>query len=432
MSEPGLVELLQELIRFDTTNPPGNETGCVRHIQQTLEAAGIETHLAGSSPERQNLVARLPGRGEAPPLLLQGHVDVVPTANQVWSQRPFEGVLVGGEVWGRGTIDMKGGVSMMVTALLRGARTGGYPGDVVLAVVADEEAGGIHGAGWLVGNRPELFAGIRHALGEGGGFALRLGGRRFYPLMVAEKRGIPIRVTFHGGGGHASIPFRDGAMAKLGRALEALNSRRLQVHHTPATRLMLESFRDALDGPERADFEGLLDPDQADHVLDRLGPAGRRWDALLHNSFNPTLVQGGIKLNVIPSAVTLDLDCRVLPGVSAEDLVGELTQLLGPDAELEVVRQSPRMPEPQLGGYFETLREIVRERDPGAVPVPFVTTGGTDARHFAQLGIQTYGFLLYNQEGIEERMHDADERASVESLEFGLAALEEAIRRYRG
>lgn len=427
-----MISLLQELLRFDTTNPPGSETACIRHLEVVLREAGVELVLAGASPDRLNLVARLKGRGEAPPLLLQGHVDVVPTAGQAWTHPPFAGELIDGEVWGRGTIDMKGGVAMMVSALLEGARAGGYPGDVVLAVVADEEAGGGQGAGWLVANRPELFAGVRHALGEGGGFALRLGGRRFYPLMVAEKRGVPVRATFRGGGGHASIPFRDGAMAKLGDSLRLLNSRRLPLHYTGATRMMLEAFRDALSGPERADFEGLLDPERAEAVLDRLGPSGRRWDALLHNSFNPTMVQGGVKLNVIPSSVSLDLDCRVLPGVSAGELLRELSGLLGPDPELEVLRESPQMPEPALSGYFETLRDIVRESDPTGTPVPFVTTGGTDARHFARLGIQTYGFLLYNQEGIEERMHDSDERASVEALEFGRRALTEAIRRYRG
>ncbi len=412
---PSVAELTQELIRFDTTNPPGNEAECIAHLERLLRDAGLQTVMAGASDARPNLVARLAGRGEAPPLLLQGHVDVVTTAGQAWTHQPFGGEVVDGHVWGRGAIDMKGGVAMMVTATLRFLSEGGPPpGDVVIALLADEEAGGLEGAGWLAANRPDLFTGIRHALGEGGGFAWYVGGRRFYPLMVAEKRGCQTRAVFRGPGGHGSRPLRGGAMAKLGRALVALDTHRMPVHISTATRLMLEGLRDGLpDGALREQVARVLDPAQTDAALDQLGEVGWMLDPLLHNNVNATMVRGGIKINVIPSEIELDLDCRLLPGETAESF----------------------LPEPELGPFFESLGQILRDADPEGTSIPYLVSGGTDARHFAQLGIRTYGFLPHNfPDGVpyERAMHDADERVPVSALEFGTDAVHQAILRYRG
>ncbi|HEX6348394.1 MAG TPA: M20/M25/M40 family metallo-hydrolase [Candidatus Dormibacteraeota bacterium] len=434
---PSVAELTQELIRFDTTNPPGNEAACVAHLERLLRDAGLQTVVAGGSDSRPNLVARLSGRGEAPPLLLQGHVDVVTTTGQAWSHPPFAGEVVDGHVWGRGAIDMKGGVAMMVLATLRFLAEGAAPpGDVVIAVVSDEEAGGLEGAGWLAANRPELFSEIRHALGEGGGFAWYVDRRRFYPVMVAEKRGCQTRAVFRGPGGHGSRPLRGGAMARLGRALAALDTHRMPVHISTATQLMLEGLRDGLDaGPLRDAVARVLDPAQTDAALDELGEVGWMLDPLLHNNVNATMVRGGIKINVIPSEIELDLDCRLLPGETAESFLPELRAVIGTDAELTVMRQSPTMPEPELGPFFETLCGILREADPEGTPIPYLVSGGTDARHFAQLGIRTYGFLPHNfAEGVayERAMHDADERVPVSALEFGTDAVHQAIRRYRG
>jgi acetylornithine deacetylase/succinyl-diaminopimelate desuccinylase-like protein len=441
ISLPSVAQLTQDLIRFDTTNPPGNEAACAAYLERLLRDAGLETVMAGVSPQRPNLVARMSGSGEAPPLLLQGHLDVVTTANQAWSHPPFGGDLADGHVWGRGALDMKGGVAMMVLAALRFLAEGRRPpGDVVIAALADEEAGGLEGAGWLAANRPQLFSGIRHALGEGGGGALYVGGRRFYPLMVAEKRGCQTRATFRGPGGHGSRPLRGGAMARLGRALVALDSQRTPVHIGAATRLMLEGLRDGLDAGEVRELVArCLDPERTDAALDRLGELGEElgWtlDPLLHNNVNATMVRGGSKINVIPSEIELDLDCRLLPGETPEGWLGELRAVIGADAELQVVREGPSMPEPELGPFFDTLRAILREADPEATPIPYLVSGGTDARHFAPLGIRTYGFLPQNfGAGLayERTMHDADERVPVSALEFGTEAVHQALLRYRG
>ncbi len=424
-------ELLQQLIRFDTTNPPGQERACVEYIGGLLTEAGIEWKTYAARPERPNLVARLSG-GPGPGLILQGHVDVVTTINQKWSRPPFGGELVDGWIWGRGALDMKNGVAMMVSAFLRAKRESApLPGDLILVVLADEEAGGVEGAEWLTDNHPELFAGVRFTIGEGGGYSHEVAGRRFYDVMVSEKRGCQLRVTLRGPGGHGSLPLRGGAMAKLGALLTVLNARRLPVHLTTPVRLQLEAMAEALGDSDGEPYRRLLDPAQTDRVLDELGILGRNLDAALHNTVNATMVQGGLKINVIPSEVHLSLDGRLLPGSGPEDMVAEVRSLIGPEPEIEVVKLAPAQPEPDLS-RFEVLAAILRELDPEAIAVPYLVTCGTDGRHFAKLGISTYGFtpatLPADFDGWGS-IHDADERIPAAALDFGAEAIFRAVQR---
>src|SRR5918998_6630339 len=220
-------ELLQRLIRFDTTNPPGNERPCIEWIAELVRAVGVEPQIVAKDPARPSLIARLPGAGTAPPFLMQGHIDVVPAAGD-WEHPPFSGDVADGYVWGRGALDMKGGLAMMIAAFLRAAVADtSPPGDVVLCVLSDEEARGDLGARFLVEEHPALFDGVRFAIGEFGGFTLEIAGCRFYPMMVAEKQLCLVRATFHGPAGHGSLPVRGGAMGALGRFLDALDRRRL-------------------------------------------------------------------------------------------------------------------------------------------------------------------------------------------------------------
>jgi acetylornithine deacetylase/succinyl-diaminopimelate desuccinylase-like protein len=431
---PLVVELTRGLIQLDTTNPPGDEHIAVELIERLLDRAGIESARYEGAPGRPNLVARLKGRGEAPPLLLQGHVDVVTTVNQAWSHKPFGGEIIDGYLWGRGALDMKGGVAMMVSAFLQAHARGGAPGDLVLAVLADEEAGGNQGAKWLVDNHPEPFSGIRHGIGESGGVVQHLGGRRFYPIMVSEKRGCQVLATLRGPGGHGSIPAHGGAMAKLGTLLRKLDSARLPMHITPPVKLLLDGMRDALDEPWKDHMAALLDPLRADATLAELGPLGRNLDAALHNTVNATIVTGGLKVNVIPSEVQVVLDGRLLPGFGPEDMLRELRAEVGPDPELEVQLVGPAQPDIDLS-QLELFASVLREADPGCVPLPYLVTGGTDARHFARLGIRTYGFLPLNSPADfngSSTVHAADERVPVSALEFGAHCVFEAVMRYRG
>jgi acetylornithine deacetylase/succinyl-diaminopimelate desuccinylase-like protein len=358
----------------------------------------------------------------------------VTTVNQEWKHKPFGGEIVDGYLWGRGALDMKGGVAMMVSALLQAHSRGGAPGDLVLAALADEEAGGNQGAKWMVDKHPELFTRIKHAIGESGGVVQHLGGRRFYPIMVSEKRGCQVLATLRGPGGHGSIPARGGAMARLGALLTKLDSARLPVHITPPVKLLLEGMRDALDEPWRGRMAALLEPAQADAALVELGPLGRNLDAALHNTVNATIVGGGLKINVIPSEVQVQLDGRLLPGFGPEDMLQELREVVGPDPELEVQLVGPAQPPIDLS-QLELFASVLREADPGCVPLPYLVTGGTDARHFARLGIRTYGFLPLNNPpefNGSTTIHAADERVPVSALEFGAKCVFEAVMRYRG
>ena len=429
-----VVDLTRDLIQLDTTNPPGEEHLAVDLIERVLDEAGISSSRYENAPGRPNLVARLKGQGKAPPFLLQGHVDVVTTVNQEWAHKPFGGEIVDGYLWGRGALDMKGGVAMMVNALLQAKAKGGAPGDLVLAVLADEEAGGNQGAKFLVDKHPQLFAGIKHGIGESGGVVQHLGGRRFYPIMVSEKRGCQVLATLRGPGGHGSIPARGGAMSGLGALLTTLDTARLPVHITPPVRLLLEGMRDALDEPWKARMAALLDPVLADSMLSELGPLGRNLDAALHNTVNATIVSGGLKVNVIPSEVQVVLDGRLLPGFGPEDMLRELRAVVGPDPELAAQLVGPAQPEIDLS-QLELLASVLREADPGCVPLPFLVTGGTDARHFAKLGIRTYGFLPLNNPADfngSTTIHAADERVPVSALEFGAQCVFEAVMRYGG
>ena len=429
-----VVELTRDLIRLDTTNPPGQEHIAIDLIERVLDEAGISSSRYENARGRPNLVARLKGRGEAPPFLLQGHVDVVTTVNQEWQHRPFAGEIVDGYLWGRGALDMKGGVAMMVSALLDAHARGGAPGDLVLTALADEEAGGNQGAKWLVDKHPELFSGIKHAIGESGGVVQHIGGRRFYPIMVSEKRGCQVLATLRGPGGHGSIPARGGAMARVGALLTKLDTVRLPVHITPPVKLLIEGMRDALDEPWKGRMAALLDPALADSALNDLGPLGRNLDAALHNTVNATIISGGLKINVIPSEVRVQLDGRLLPGFGPEDMLRELRDVLGPDPELEVQLVGPAQHEIDLS-QLDLFASVLREADPGCIPLPYLVTGGTDARHFARLGIRTYGFLPLNNPADfngATTIHAADERVPISALEFGARCVFEAVMRYRG
>ena len=427
-------ELLQRLIRFDTTNPPGNEAACIAFAADLLRGAGIEPVIRAKDPARPNLIARVKGRGSAPPLLMYGHVDVVTAEGQPWRHPPFEGVMDGGFVWGRGAVDMKGGLAMMLAALLRATAAGAaLPGDVILALVSDEEENGEYGAHYLVEAHAELFTGVRHAIGEIGGFSLTIGSRRLYPIMVGEKAKCLVRATVRGRGGHGSLPVRGEAMARLAHLLRQLDERRLPVHVTPVARAMFESMAAALPPSTGFIIRQLLTPSLTDGVLGLLGKRGEPFGPLLRHTVSPTIVRGGSKANVIPGEVTVDLDCRILPGFGPEDALGELRRLAGDTVELAVLDFVPApAPTPDLT-LFPALAAVLREVDPGGTPIPMLVSGATDARFFSRLGIQTYGFTpmqLPPDLNFTHLFHGGDERIPVAAVEFGTDAIYRLLQRF--
>jgi acetylornithine deacetylase/succinyl-diaminopimelate desuccinylase-like protein len=423
---PPAVEILQRLIRFDTTNPPGNEAPCIDYIDRLLSRCGIATRIIARAPERPNLIARLPGRGLAPPLMLYGHVDVATTQDQDWEHPPFGGQAVDGFIWGRGALDMKGGLAMMLAAVLRSHVEHDSPsGDVLLVVVSDEEMGGDFGSQYLVENHAELFEGIRYAVGEFGGFTLHIDNRRFYPIMVAEKQRCWIKATLHGPGGHGALPVRCGAMAKLARLLQALDRKRLPVHVTPVAAKMFGTMATGIGGWKGLLMSQLLNPLFTDKIIGLMGGHGRLFDPLLHNTVSATVLHGSRQINVIPGEIAVELDGRLLPGYGPDEMFAELRAIIGPEAELELIRFDPGPPQPDWG-LWDTLKRVLGDRDPAGIPVPMLLSGVTDAQYFSRLGIQTYGFLpmqLPEDLNFSETIHGANERIPVASLDFGAEAL---------
>jgi len=435
---PHPVELLQTLVRFDTTNPPGNEAACINYLDGVFKQAGFTTTILGKTAERTNLITRLPGRGEAPPVVWQAHVDVVTTAEQTWQHPPFAADIVDGFLWGRGTLDDKGAAAMMTVALLRAKAQGiTPPGDIIFTALADEEAGADYGAKFLVEEHPEQFAGARFAIGEGGGVSVMMGGKKFYVIMLAEKQLCAVRLTLRGRAGHGSVPLRGQAMAKLARVLRILDRKQLPVHITPIARQMITGISDALPFPQNLVLRQLLNPALTDRVLNLLGDKGAQLGASLHNTASPTIVRGGEKINVIPGEITLGLDGRLLPGFTPDAMVRELRALLGDNddgdiVDIAVAHYEPG-PEPADMERYAVLADIIRKADPEGIPVPYLVSGVTDARHFAKLGIQSYGFIpMQIPDELIKTIHAADERIPVATLEWGTQVLLETLKRFKG
>ena len=425
-------EILQYLIRHNTVNPPGNEAACINYIKGLLDWAGVQNTVLAMEPSRPNLIARLPGRGSAPPLLMYGHIDVVTTAHQKWRLNPFAGEELDGYIWGRGALDMKGAIAMMLAAMMRANLEGMIPGgDVILAVLSDEENRSSYGAEFLVNSHAQLFQDVKYAIGEFGGYTTHVIRHRFYPIMVAEKQGCGLLARIRGTGGHGAWPVRGGIMARLSRYLNALEHR-LPVHITGVAKEQVRHTAEGLPSPLKQTFMQMLIPALTNSVLDTLGSQVRMFDPILHNTAAATSIQAGDSFNQVPGQVSIGLDCRLLPGYTPDDIIAELKSLAGSDVEYEQLYFGGGMSEPDMGLY-DTLADILREDDPGGTPTPMLFPAVTDALLFARLGIQTYGFTplkLPPDISFEHLFHAADERVPVKALEFGAEALFKLLQRF--
>ncbi len=435
---PSAVELLQRLIQFDTSNPPGQERECALWLKALLDDHGIANdvlHPPGM-PERPSLVARVPGRGDAPPLLLQGHIDVVGVHGQRWNRDPFGGETAEGCVWGRGAVDMKGGLTMMLHALLRAHHSPQPPpGDLILAALADEEMGGRQGAAYLVNEHPHLFDGVKHAFGELGGFTVHIRGHRFYPIMVAEKHICRIRVTFLGQGGHGSQIHRDTAMSRAARSLRRMERRHPPFKIVDATRSMLEGMMEVMGTREATVLRMAMNPATTGMALAMMGNQTRRMlEPMFRDTISPTIINGGQQENAVPSEVQLLLDCRLLPGSTQSDIVRQVMSLVGDNAEVQVERYEDGPPTVDMT-LLPYLSNLIETADPGSKAIPYMVAGGTDAKWFHHLGIDTYGFTpmrLPPNLNFMALFHGPDERIPIDALNFGTALMHQAVNNYRG
>lgn len=429
--------LTQDLLRFDTTNPPGNETLCVEHIAALLKREGIEPVVVESAPGRGNLVARLKGNGSLPPLLLMGHVDVVPAEAAYWRHPPFSGEVEDGIVWGRGATDMKNMVAMelMVFLMLQRDRVP-LKRDVILMANADEETGGFMGAGWVAKNYPDLIQ-AEYAINEGGATCIELDGKSFFVCSTAEKGTARFTLRGRGEPGHASQPHKNNAILPLAQALVRLIETPLPVTVTKTARAHVEALARGVDGELSRTLLNLLDPALHESAMAALPlgePTKRRLSASLHNTATPTILQAGSKINVIPAVAECEVDCRILPGTTLELLEPQVRAVVGNQVEIEFDRVFPGLESDPDSPLFETIRQTLLEDQQGGVLVPGLITGGTDAKRVQDLGIKVYGFIpqRYEGPGMSGLAHGHNERVSVANLEFGTRILYQVVRRFCG
>lgn len=432
-----VVELVSALIRFDTSNTgePATTKGeeeCARWVAAQLEEVGYQTeYIESGAPGRGNVFARLPGadrtRGA---LLVHGHLDVVPAEAADWSVHPFSGAVVDDYVWGRGAIDMKNMVGMMIAVARHFKRAGIVPPrDLVFAFVADEEAGGKYGCKWLVENRPDLFDGITEAVGEVGGFSLTVprrdgGERRLYLIETAEKGMLWMRLTARGRAGHGSFTHAENAVTAVAEAVARLGRHQFPVVVHDAVAEFLTAVTE--ETGYAFDFTG---PD-LDGAIAKLGPIARIVGATMRDTANPTMLKAGYKANVIPATAEAVVDCRVVPGRQAA-FEREVDELIGPDVSREWITELPSYETTFDGDLVDAMNAALLSADPQARTVPYMLSGGTDAKHFARLGIRCFGFIplrLPPELDFAALFHGVDERVPVDALTFGTEVLDQFLR----
>lgn len=437
-------ELLRALVREPSVNrgsfetSDGDERQCAALLADFFRDRGLEPEILESAPNRHNLVVRLKGTGEKPPLLLNAHTDVVAADAGSWQHPPFGGEVHDGYLWGRGTIDMKNMAAMSAGVLAR-LKENGRPlaRDVIFTAVADEEAGCRRGSMFLVDQHADKVR-AEIMLGEVGGFSLELLGTTFYPIQVAEKGLVWLRAKYKGTPGHGSMPNPDSAVHKLARAIHRLGRKRLPTHPTEVVTRFIEGLSEAMPLAQRLVFRKLSVPEVSGLILDHLvRDEGQRraFGAMLSNTASPTVVQAGHKINVIPGEATLELDGRTLPGQTTAHFLAELRAVLDDDAEIEVLHE---MPPVETGkDEFRVLAESLQRHHPGCRALPYLTPGFTDAKAYQKLGTRCYGFAPVrfrpdDDVAFTKLYHGHDERIPVDGFHWGFDVLYETVRELAG
>jgi acetylornithine deacetylase/succinyl-diaminopimelate desuccinylase-like protein len=426
-----VAQLCSDLIAIDTANPgdhsgPG-ERAAAEYVAERLSDVGLEPQLLESHPGRANVVARIPGTDppdrKRPALLVHGHLDVVPADAGDWQVPPFSGEIRDDVVWGRGAIDMKD-MDAMTLAVIRQRLAEGRrpPRDIVLAFVADEEAGGTWGARWLVENHPELFEGCTEAISEVGGFSDTVAGKdgpqRLYLIETAEKGMAWMRLTARGRAGHGSMLSSENAVTELAEAVARVGRHEFPVQLTSAVRDYLSEMAEVIG----VDF----DPGNPRAVLDKLGPITRLTGATIKNTVNPTVLQAGYKVNVIPQTASAQVDGRFLPG-HEDEFFAEVDRILGPDVQREFIHHDIAVETGFDGDLPQAMKDALVSEDPAARVVPYCLSGGTDAKSFSRLGMRCFGFAplqLPADLDFSGMFHGVDERVPVDALRFGVRVLD--------
>ena len=427
-----VVEVVSRLIRFDTTNTGEPETTqgeaeCAQWVAEQLADVGYRPeYVESGAPGRGNVFARLEGADRSRgALLIHGHLDVVPAEPAEWSVHPFSGAIEYGYVWGRGAVDMKDMVGMTLVVARQLKRAGIVPPrDLVFAFVADEEHGGSFGSHWLVDNRPDLFDGVTEAIGEVGGFSLTVprpdgGERRLYLIETAEKGMQWMRLSARGQAGHGSMVHDQNAVTAVAQAVARVGRHQFPLVLTDTVVAFLAAVSEETGltfDPEASDLAG---------TIEKLGPMARMLKAILHDTANPTMLKAGYKANVIPTTAEAVVDCRVLPGRQAA-FEAEIDELIGPDVTREWIKDLPSYETSFDGDLVDAMNAALLALDPDARTVPYMLSGGTDAKALARLGIRCFGFAplrLPPDLDFASLFHGVDERVPIDALRFGTDVL---------
>ncbi|MEX5296703.1 M20/M25/M40 family metallo-hydrolase [Kocuria sp. CPCC 205268] len=428
--EAETVEICRNLIRIDTSNygsgDAKGERRAAEYVAGLIEEVGIATTVLESAPGRANVFARIEGTDpSADALLVHGHLDVVPAIAADWSVDPFGGELKDGMIWGRGAVDMKDMDAMMISVLRHMVRTGERPRrDIVFGFFADEEAGMVYGSHWIAEHHRELFDGVTDAISEVGGYSATIGGRRAYLLQTAEKGLMWLRLNAQGTAGHGSQINDDNPVTRLSRALADIGEHRWPIELTKTTRAFLDSVTE-LTGVE-------FDPQNPQRLLAELGSVARFVGATLQTTANPTMLEAGYKVNVIPGSAQAGLDVRYLPG-QREVVLAKLAELAGDGVSFEFESDDIALEVPFSGTVVDAMVDALHAEDPGAVVLPYMLSGGTDNKSLDPLGITGYGFVplrLPDELDFPSMFHGVDERVPTDSLEFGSRVLHRLLTRY--
>ena len=441
--EDEVTQVLTELIRINTTNPPGNETAAAKYLSEHLRREGFTCELYESAPERGSVITRMKGTGEKPSLLLLSHLDVVAADPKEWSVDPFAGVVKDGFVWGRGALDMKGmtAIEMMVLKLLKRNHIK-LKGDVIFAATADEEQGGLSGADYLLRRYPnKIFA--PYVLNEGGGLAISTRNGNVFTVQTAEKGILWFKVKAKGTPGHGSMPnVADNAIMRMNKVVSKLGNYRSKVLLVPTVKRFLEEIARE-DATMQEPFRRLLaNPELGDVILDELAKTSPQLAEeirpRLRMTLTPTIIHGGVKENVIPSECETVFDCRILPGQESAQAIGLINRLLAEVDPEKLLFESMQVQEPSESTaetpLYDAISEVLRELEPNSGVTPTLTTGGTDSRFFRRKGSVCYGFQPMHPEeasgAVVKREHGIDERISIENLVFGTSVLYETVKRF--
>jgi acetylornithine deacetylase/succinyl-diaminopimelate desuccinylase-like protein len=427
--EEEAVAICQELIRIPSVNfgeGKGNEKAVAEYVVASLAEVGIGAEIFESAPNRCNVIAKIAGSDLGRPgLILHGHIDVVPADAGDWQVDPFSGEIRDGAIWGRGAVDMKN-VDAMILAIVRNWSRSGYqpPRNILLAFFADEEAGSNFGSRYMTREHPEVFEGYSEAISEVGGFSVTLkNGKRLYFIEAAQKGIHWMKLTAQGMAGHGSMINNDNAITRLSEAVSKIGSFSWPQRYTETVKVLFRKIAQATGRP--------YDENDLRPLLEEIGPTARMIGATLSNTANPTILEAGYKANVIPGSASAVIDGRFLPGYE-EELNSTIRSIVGPDIKIETLTRDIALEVNFTGPLVDAMCAAIISQDPEGIPVPYLMSGGTDNKALSELGIIGYGFSPLRLPADLDFMalfHGVDERVPIESLHFGVRALDNFLRR---